>query len=204
MNRQAPLSWRLQREMTGTGVLGDLGSHLIDLAEWISGEQITMVMADLHTFVHERPLPDGSGAGPVEVDDLANFLTRFAGGARGVFSSSRYATGRRNYQGLEIYGEQGALAYSVDEPDQLWAALGPAFVTEQVLTPIPVPRRFKAADESDYFSRQNRGGQIYAFIEAIQAGKAMTPNFQDGLRNQAVMEAIEVSGREGRWVEVGT
>jgi predicted dehydrogenase len=203
MDRQLPLVWRLQKEMTGTGVLGDLGSHLIDLAEWISGEQIKTVIADFQTFVHERPLLDGSGTGRVEVDDAANFLARFEGGAGGAFSTSRYAAGQNNYQGLEIYGEQGSLAYSVDDPDQLWAALGPAFVQEQIpMTPLRVPRRFKPLDESDQFSRQNRGGHIFAFIEAILAGKMMVPNFQEGLRNQAVMEAIELSAQERRWVDL--
>jgi predicted dehydrogenase len=65
-----------------------------------------------------------------------------------------------------------------------------------------VPRRFKPADEGDFFSRQNRGGNLYTFIESILQGKTMSPSFQDGLRNQAVMEAIEVSAQERRWVEL--
>jgi predicted dehydrogenase len=201
-DRQTPLVWRLQKELTGTGVLGDLGSHLVDLAEWISGERLKTVMADFQTIVHERPLPGGGGTGRVDVDDTANFLARFEGGATGSFSTSRYATGRRNHQTLEVYGEHGALVYSVDDLDQLQAALGPAFVKEQIFTPIPVPRRFKSTDDSDYFSRQNRGGHLDTFIEAILTGKTMTPSFEDGLRNQAVIEALEVSARERRWADL--
>jgi predicted dehydrogenase len=202
VDRQTPLLWRLQKEMTGTGVLGDLGSHLIDLAEWVTGERVKTVMADLQTFVHERPLLDGTGTGRVEVDDAANFMVRFGNDAVGTFSISRYAAGRRNHQVLEIYGEQGSLAYSGDDLDQIQAALGPALVKEQIMAPIPVPGRFKSLDESDLFSRQNRGGQLYAFIEAILDGKEMVPNFEDGLRNQEVMEAIELSAREHRWVDL--
>jgi predicted dehydrogenase len=202
IDRQVPLVWRLQKEMTGSGVLGDLGSHLIDLAEWIAGERIKTVMADMQTFVHERPLLDGSGLGRITVDDAANFLVRFEGGAMGSFSTSRYAAGRRNHQGLEIYGEQGAIAYWVEDIDHIQAALGPAYVKEQVMTPMPVPRRFRSADDSDYLSRQNRGGQIHAFIEAILAGQQMIPNFEDGLHNQEVMEALEISARDRRWVDL--
>jgi predicted dehydrogenase len=202
VDSEVPLVWRLQKEMTGTGVLGDLASHIIDLVEWMSGERIQTVMADMQTFITERRLPGGSGSGRVDVDDAANFLVRFGNGALGTFTNSRYAAGLRNHQGVEIYGEKGALIYAVDDADHIQAALGPAFIKEQIMVRIPVPRRFKPADESNFFSRQNRAGHIYNWIEAILEDKEMFPNFQDGLRNQEVLEAIEISARERRWVDL--
>ncbi len=199
---QMPLVWRLQKGVTGTGTLGDLGSHIIDLAEWITGERIKTLLADMQTFVPERPLLDNSGIGQVDVDDGANFLARFENGAMGTFVSSRYGTGHQNYQRLEVYGEQGALIYSVDDVDHIQVALGPAFVKERVMTSMPVPRRFKSSDESSHFARQNRPGIIHAFIEAILDDKEMQPNFEDGLRNQEILEAIEISAHERRWVDL--
>ncbi|MEN0110488.1 MAG: Gfo/Idh/MocA family oxidoreductase, partial [Planctomycetota bacterium] len=104
----APMSWRLVKEIAGSGAHGDLNAHAVDLARFVTGDEITQVVGDFKTFVEERPQPDGSGTGvgasgagdgggmgKVTVDDAATFLARFAGGAIGTFEATRMATGRK-------------------------------------------------------------------------------------------------------------
>lgn len=194
---KSPMVWRLQKEMTGTGVLGDLGAHVIDLVEWMTGEQITEVVADMTTFIKQRPLADGSGMGEVDVDDGATFLARLNGGGMGTFVSSRNATARGNYQRIEIYGDAGSLVYSWDDTDHIEAALGPVFVREGQMLSIPVPARFTPRD-GQYGWTEN----VSNFIDAIIDGKEMEPNFSHGIRNQEVLEAITMSVQDRRWVSL--
>lgn len=194
---KVPLVWRLQKKLTGTGVLGDLGAHVIDLVEWMTGEKITELVADMKTFIKERPLLDGSGMGEVDVDDGATFLTRFDGGGMGTFVSSRYATAQGNYQRIEIYGDAGSLIYSWDDTNHIEAALGPVFVREGQMLKIPVPDRFRPRD-GKYGYTEN----VSNFIDAIIQGKVMVPGFKQGIRNQEVLEAVAISAQERRWVEL--
>jgi predicted dehydrogenase len=110
---EAPLSWRLVKEKAGHGALGDIGAHIIDLTQFVTGDRIAEVSGQLETFVTERPLPATHSAlsgtaskerGAVTVDDAASFLTRFGSGAMGVFESTRFATGRKNALRVEING----------------------------------------------------------------------------------------------------
>ena len=196
-NPKTPIVWRLQKEMTGTGVLGDLGAHVIDLVEWMTGQKITEVVADMTTFVKERPLADGSGMGQVDVDDGATFLSRLDGGGMGTFVSSRNATARGNYQRIEIYGDQGSLVYGFDDTNHIEAALGPVFVREGQMLSIPVPARFTPRDGGFGWTEN-----VSNFIDAILDGKQMDPNFAHGIRNQQVLEAVAMSAQERRWVSL--
>lgn len=198
---RVPVSWRLQKSMTGTGVLGDLGSHIIDLVEWLTGNRITSVVADMQTFVDERPLAVGSGTGQVDVDDGATFLTRFDSGAMGSFVSSRYATARGNYQRIEIYGEEGALVYQWEDTDHIQACLGPALVRESQWVPMLVPERFKPRNRAathKYGTTEN----ISNFIDAIAMDREMIPGFQDGYRNQQVLDAVAASAQGQCWIKL--
>lgn len=109
VNPKTPIVWRLQKDITGTGVLGDLASHVIDLTMWFTDTKITSVVGDMATFTEERPLLDGTGTGKVDVDDASTFLARYENGAMGTFVSSRYGTARGNYQRIEVYGDKGGL-----------------------------------------------------------------------------------------------
>ena len=198
---EVPLVWRLQKVMTGTGVLGDLGSHIIDLVELLTDQQIVSLVSDMQTFIHQCPLVDGSGVGQVDVEDSTTFLTRFNGGATGTFVSSRYATARRNYQRIEIYGDQGALVYKWEDTDHLKASIGPAFVNEAQWASISIPDRFKEISREE--SSQNHFTQnLKNFIQSIIDDREMQPNFQDGLRNQEILEAVEISARDRRWIDL--
>jgi len=122
MDPEFPLVWRLEKKYAGSGALGDIGAHAADLALCLNDE-IAEVAGQLTTFIKERPLAgEGAGAwgargskgkGKVTVDDDANFLARFRNGSIGVFESSRFAGGRRNYNTFQIYGSKGSLAFNL-------------------------------------------------------------------------------------------
>ena len=125
---EAPLSWRLEKEKAGSGALGDIGAHVIDLTQFITGDRITEVSGRLETFVKERPLPTehsglsgtaGEERGAVTVDDAAAFIAHFTGGALGVFEATRFATGRKNAIRIEINGSRGSLAFDFEDMNVL-------------------------------------------------------------------------------------
>ena len=123
-----PLSWRLQRERAGSGALGDIGAHIVDLVQHVTGLRVTSVTAAMETFVHERPLPveqgtlggrGGDQTGPVTVDDTAVFLARLEAGVLGVFEATRFATGRKNAIRIELNGSEGSLAFDFESMNEL-------------------------------------------------------------------------------------
>ncbi len=110
--------WRLSRDRAGSGALGDLGSHIIDLAHFLAGD-IAAVAAMTRTFVSERPLPDGSGMGKVDVDDAFVASIAFRSGALGTLEATRYAVGHKNYQFIEINAERGSLRFNLERLNEL-------------------------------------------------------------------------------------
>lgn len=196
VNPKSPIVWRLQKEITGTGALGDLASHIIDLAMWFADAKITSVVGDMTRFVDERPLLDGSGNGKVDVDDGATFLTRFDNGAMGTFVSSRYGTARGNYQRIEVYGDKGALVYSWEDMGNLEVSLGDQ-APRYRWSKIPVPDSFTTRDGTQGWTEN-----VSNFIDAIVEDKEMIPNFQHGLDNQEVLDAVSISAESGSRVSL--
>jgi len=132
VNPQFPLVWRLQRERAGSGALGDIGAHIVDLTQFVTRQFITGVSSVTATFVTERPLPaeasglsasagngGPSGTGPVTVDDAALFLARLSGGAVATYEATRFATGRKNALRVEVNGSQGSLAFDLERLNEL-------------------------------------------------------------------------------------
>ncbi|MFD0851668.1 Gfo/Idh/MocA family protein, partial [Actinomadura adrarensis] len=115
-----PLAWRLQKEKAGSGALGDIGAHIIDATQFVTGQTLTGVSALMDTFVRERPLPDGNGSGPVTVDDAALFIGRTSGGALASYEATRFATGRKNALRIEVNGSSGSLAFDLESLNELW------------------------------------------------------------------------------------
>ncbi len=115
-----PRIWRLQKSLAGTGALGDLGAHIIDLSRFLMGE-VKSVSALTRTFVPERPLPDGSGAGQVDVDDAFATLVEFENGAMGTLEATRFAAGRKNHLVFEINGERGTVRFNLERLNELEA-----------------------------------------------------------------------------------
>ncbi|RYI98767.1 MAG: Gfo/Idh/MocA family oxidoreductase, partial [Actinomycetales bacterium] len=129
-DENAPLSWRLDKSLAGSGALGDIGAHVIDMAQFVTGSKIATVNGLMETFVKTRPVGGeqatlgGSASadaerGPVTVDDAAAFTARFVGGAIGVFEATRFATGRKNALRLEINGTLGSLAFDFEDMNVL-------------------------------------------------------------------------------------
>ena len=113
-----PLIWRLDKGVAGNGVLGCLGSHIIDLGRYLIGE-IKSVGAITRTFVNERPLPDGSRMAKVEVDDAFASIVEFDNGVIGTIEATRFGAGRKNYQVIEVNGEKGSIRFELERLNEL-------------------------------------------------------------------------------------
>ena len=185
-----PLVWRFDKKRTGTGALGDLGCHVMDLASFITGEEYTKVLSHLTTFVHDRRLLDGSGRARVDVDDHADVLAEMDGGASASFQISRVATGRGNYQRVEIYGDKGVLLYKLDEKrdgKDVLEFMDNSSQDKQYVK-LRIPKEFTVKQM-----------QCYA-QEMLGKGDGLNATIGDGLRNQILMDAVVRSSEEGHWV----
>ncbi|MBX6772002.1 MAG: Gfo/Idh/MocA family oxidoreductase [Chloroflexi bacterium] len=187
----SPRVWRLTKEMSGTGVLGDLGSHLIDLARWWIGD-ISAVLGHLKTFVTERPLPGTGRLAPVDVDDAASFLAEFTNGATGVFFCTRYAFARANTQRAEIYGTRGGLVYDNERPNEIQFAIGSFMASARQYCTLPVPASIQASKTTT----------MQQFVDDIVRGTCTTATFEDGLASQEVIDAVVESAQTGGWVRL--
>jgi predicted dehydrogenase len=205
---QFPLVWRLQKDRAGSGALGDIGAHVIDLARFLVGE-IAEVTGDLRTFIRERPLPGRSGRkGAVTVDDASAALVRFANGAMGTIEATRLAPGRKNANRFEINGSRGSLAFDLERMNELELYLESdrkglrgfrtILVTEAAHPFIKAwwPPGHIIGYEHTFTHT------VYDLLEAVADTRVPAPSFQDGLRTQLVMDAIERSARTRRWVAV--
>lgn len=205
-----PLSWRLRRDVSGSGALFDLGAHVLDLIYYLLGD-FGSVQATLETLIKERPIAAGSSEkGSVDVDDLALLHLRQADGTLGLVEISRMGTGATNDLQIEIFGERGALrfnaadpswleVYDVRDPDQPSGGLRGFRRVETV-------QRYEGQKSPDWtmtpsFVRTHAECQ-YQFLKAVANDTPAAPTLADGLKVQAVMAAALRSSSEGRWVEV--
>ncbi len=215
MDPNFPLVWRLQKHLAGSGTLGDLGAHSIDLARMLVGE-ITEVTGLTETFIKKRPLLSGTtgglGAaasaeyGEVTVDDAALFMTRFDNGAVGTFEVTRFANGRRNYNSFEINGSKGSIVFNLERMNELNvlfnddAADATGFrnvlVTEGV---HPYMNAWWPAGHIIGWEHTFTHG-VRDILHGIADGVSPDPTFEDGVRCQAVLDAIEKSAGSKQWV----
>ncbi|MGY1620555.1 Gfo/Idh/MocA family protein [Geodermatophilus sp. SYSU D00691] len=207
----APMSWRLEKDKAGSGALGDIGAHIIDLTQYITGQAITGVSGMLETFVKERPLAaaggalsgvGGEGVGQVTVDDAAAFLARFDGGAFGVFEATRFATGRKNAIRIEINGSEGSVAFDFEDMNVLHFldATGPAATAgfRRIVVTEPDHPYVAAWWPAGHGLGYEHGftHQVVDLLTAIAAGEDPTPSFADGLQVQRVLAAVERSAAD--------
>lgn len=204
----APLSWRLDKQKAGSGALGDIGAHIIDLAQFVTGESVTGVSAILETFVHERPVAEsssglhgtaGTSTGPVTVDDAAIFLGRMSGGGLATFEATRFAWGRKNAIRLEINGSAGSLAFDFEDMNVLhfFDVAQPAVEAGFRRIVVTEPEHpFVGA----WWPAGHGLGYEHAFthqavdlVTAIAEKRQPEPSFADGLRIQRVLDAVERS-----------
>jgi predicted dehydrogenase len=209
---QTQLSWRFQKKYAGSGAHGDLNAHLVDLARFLVGEEITTVHGALaRTFVKQRPVPGSDKQGKSDVDDCALFLASFKGGATASFEASRLAGGHLNDNSIELNGEHGSLRWSLEDLNELWlydAADRPR---------LDGWRRIVAtrAGEHPYAEAWWPDGHILGYEHTFtnmladvlrvlgrQPPEYPLPDFEDAYRTQRVLEAALVSARERRAVEL--
>jgi len=203
-----PLVWRLRKEHAGSGALGDIASHSIDLARYLVGE-ITSVAGLLETFIAERPLPDDpSMRGDVTVDDAALSLVRFENGAIGSIEGSRMAPGRRNFNRFEINGSNGSIAFDLERMNELEVFFRDDADTVQGFRTINITQ-----PDHPYTGHWWPPGHIIGYehsfthtvfdlLEAIADGRNPSPDFHDGVRNQRILAAIEDAAARKQWVEI--
>lgn len=212
-----PLVWRLQKDRAGSGSHGDLNAHLIDLARYLVGEYAE-VSGMLHTFVKQRPLPgeidDRMGArastemGEVTVDDASVFMTRFQNGAIGTFEATRFATGHKNQGKIEINGSKGSVIFNLERLNEL------EFYDSTDASGLQGFRTIQTTEGvHPYAGRYWPAGHIIGYehtfvnlvadaLTAMHEGRTISPNFEDGVANQRVLDAVERSSETRRWVDV--
>ncbi len=217
VDSDAPLTWRLQKDLAGSGALGDLGAHAVDLAQFITGQKVTGVSGLLNTFVHERPLlGEASGLagtatqerGLVTVDDVALFSGRFDGGAVGSFEATRMSTGRKNALRLEVAGSSGAVSFDLEKMNSLGFYDATAPDTRQGFTDIMVTEPAHPYLSAWWPAGHSLGyehgfvHQAKDFVEAIMEQRQPEPSFADGLQVQRVLDSVERSaGADSIWTK---
>jgi predicted dehydrogenase len=216
-----PFTWRYQRSLAGSGALGDIGSHIIDLARFLVADFVSVEGAALATFVQERFVPTGHVTGhahaatsgekrTVDTDDVGSFTATFRGGAVGDLRFSRIATGYRNSASFEIVGERGSVEFDTERPAefQLYVesddnanngfrrvVVGPQHPYFSQVTAFPVAG-------VGYGYSETYVGQAYEFVRAIAEGRPYSPGFADGLAAVEVCEAVLESAEQRRHVQL--
>ncbi|ELZ40526.1 oxidoreductase domain protein [Halorubrum tebenquichense DSM 14210] len=215
---EAPWAWRMDADMAGSGALGDLGAHTIDLANFLVGEEvggIDRVSGQLTTFVDERPVyVDGDAAGEadaevaeyrdVTVDDAYSAQVAYDSGATGTFEASRVAEGHKNDHAIAVHGSEGSVKFSLERLNELEVlregnrGYETVFVTEE--TDPYVDRWWPPGHVIGWehtFVHEN-----YEFLSAVAEGKSFEPSFADGYEVQQVLAAIQRADKLGEWVEI--
>jgi predicted dehydrogenase len=215
-----PLSWRFQKKVAGSGAVGDIGTHVVDIARYLCGE-IAAVNALVKTYVPTRPLQAGGfdklgasdkkSAGPrgaVDVDDEMVTLLRFQSGAIGSIEATRNAYGRNNFLTFEVHGSKGSIHFNYERRDELQVMFaddpadargfrtvytGPAHPYGEGLWPIPA----LGIGYGD-----TKIIECFDFMKAVASGGKTSPDFGDGYRIARVADAILSSGESGAWTEV--
>jgi len=214
---EAPLSWRLDKQKAGSGALGDIGAHALDLAQYLTGEKVVDVSGSLRTFVAERPVASehaglsgtaSTERGPVTVDDAASFLATFSNGAMGVFEATRFAYGRKNALRIELNGSKGSLAFDFEDMNVL-----EFFDAAEPSDTAGFHRIIATEPEHPYVAAWWPPGhglgyehafshQVVDLVSAIAAGCDPTPSFDEGLQVQRVLDAVETSSASRAWQTV--
>ena len=203
--------WRFDKKLAGSGPLGDLSAHSVDATRFITGLKFNEVCGNLQTLIKERPMdsnkPDGP-KGKVTVDDVAQFLVNFEGGATGCFESTRLASGRKNYNTIEVNGEKGSLVWNFENQNYL------DFFDNQH---SPVEAGFRRINVTHDLHPYGGGWwpqghgigyadsfviEVAEFIRSIINNKPFHPDFEDGVKCQEILEAVEKSSENRSWMSI--
>jgi predicted dehydrogenase len=219
-DENSPLSWRFQKKYCGTGTLGDIGTHVIDMMRFLVGDFVS-VNSKLSTYIKNRPiqtsLVDSLGnakqcenqvKGKVDVDDFFNMMVKCKNGAFGTIEATRNAWGRNNYITFEIHGTKGSIYFDYEKRDQLQVCFssdkddrrgfrtvytGPNHPYGDSLWPIP-------ALGIGY--TEVKCIEMYDFIKGVLDDKQSEPNFKDGYQIELICDAIIKSAKDSKWVDI--
>jgi predicted dehydrogenase len=223
-----PLVWRLQKDKAGSGALGDIGAHIVDLSQFLTGQRLTEVAGHLTRFIDRRPLPDessgltastgadpgtgqetGQETGEVTVDDAAVFFARTDGGALATFEATRFATGRKNAMRIEVNGSAGSIAFDFEAMNELHVYDGTVPGAQAGFRRILVTEPDHPYTGAWWPPGHGLGyehtfvHEIADFLRDVAEGTPPTPSFADGLQVQRVLDAVErSSAADARWTKV--
>ncbi|MEU9187484.1 Gfo/Idh/MocA family oxidoreductase [Streptomyces sp. NPDC048484] len=213
---ESALTWRYERERGGSGVLGDLASHGVDLARFLLGE-IASLTADTAVFVPERARPTGATAGhtrsaggelgPVENEDYVSCLLRFASGARGVLEACRVSVGEQNNYGFEIHGTKGAVSWDFRRMGELGVSRGTSFQDQPVSTLYVGPGHgeyaaFQPGSANSMGYDDLKVIEAYNFLRSITEGTPYGATLEDAVHSAAALDAMARSAEHGTWANV--
>jgi predicted dehydrogenase len=213
-----PLVWRLRKDKAGSGALGDIGAHVVDLSQFLTGQHLTEVSGHLTRFVERRPLAQaasglsasgGAETGEVTVDDAAVFFGRTDGGALATYEATRFATGRKNAMRIELNGSAGSIAFDFESMNELHVYDGTAHPRDAGFRRILVTEPDHPYTGAWWPPGHGLGyehtfvHEIADFVRDVAAGTPPTPSFADGLQIQRVLDAVERSSAAGAgWTAV--
>ena len=199
----APVTWRMDRAQAGHGAMGDMGVHVIDLIRWHFGE-FARVTAQAGVAYPTRGVPGGDK--PADAEDFCSVMGELVSGGQVTFSVSRAARGA-NESFLEAYGSQGSLVYRLDREKPKWyvgelRAAGASGTLQPVPVTAGLPRSAGEGDQMEVTGKATIAPLVKRFLEGIKKGESPSPSFEDGLRAQAVLDAVLRAQRDGGWVRV--
>ena len=207
VNPNFPIVWRHDVQEAGSGAHGDMNAHIVDLARFLVGEFEAVTSAQ-EIFVKERPLSNGQGKGTVTADDATYFIARFQNGALGSFLATRFATGRKNYLRLEIFGSHGSLTFNLERLNELEFYSLDDESSEQGFRQIMITEAVHPYIDA-WWPPGHIIGWEHTFIhevkdllEGIHANRPVAPDFYDGLRCQDVLDAVVKSASEKSWIQI--
>ncbi|MDX2227129.1 MAG: Gfo/Idh/MocA family oxidoreductase [Verrucomicrobiae bacterium] len=213
-----PLVWRLQKHIAGSGTHGDIDAHIIDLGRYLVGD-IAEVSALMETFIRERPILDDAGGGlagakaskkmgQVTVDDTVSWIGRFKNGAIANLEATRFALGRKNHITLEVNGSKGSLFFDFEDMNRLkfFNDSDPAHAKgfrDIIVTNGVHPYAGAWWPEGHIIGYEHTFVNTFAdFIDAVVKGRSVQPTFEDGMKNDAVLDAVEKSALTRKWVRL--
>jgi predicted dehydrogenase len=207
MDADFPLVWRLKKDICGSGTLGDLMAHSIDLARFLVGE-IKEVTGMMETFIKQRPVEGEQKMADVDVDDAVAALAKFENGAFGVFEASRFGKGHRNGNRLEINGSKGSLRWDMENMNTLQLYLDNDVFGMQGFRTIHCTESVHPYAGAYWPAGHGIGYEhtfinlMHAFMQGISTHVNPSPSFEDGYRNQVVLDAIAKSASKGARIKV--
>lgn len=209
----SPITWRLKKESAGSGALGDIGAHAVDLVQFVTGLDVEAVSGTLQTIIKRRPLPHRAGSpaaeGDVTVDDVAMFTGRLSNGALASFEASRFALGRKNALSIEVSGDRGTLRFDLEDLNTLQFYDGTQHAERQGFTKILVTEPGHPYVDGWWPAGHMLGyehgfvNQTFDFVTAIHNRTVARPTFAEGANVQRVLDAVERSSADrSAWTSI--